>query len=87
MIKLGKLQRVDDLRATWIDEAKNFTPWLALPENLSILSEYLGLGPEGLELESVEKLVGPYRADILCRSTVSGDWVLIVNQLESRLRI
>jgi hypothetical protein len=80
--QLGRLQRIGDLRTTWPDEARDFTPWLAQEENLQLLAEFLGLGPEGLELESVEKFVGPYRADILCRDTTSGDWVLIENQLE-----
>lgn len=79
---LGRLTRVTDLRGIWADEARDFTPWLARPENLSILSEHLGLGPEGLELEAVEKFVGPYKADILCRDTTTGNWVLIENQLE-----
>jgi Domain of unknown function (DUF4268) len=79
---LGRLERITDLRRIWPDEARDFTPWLARPENLSILSEHLGLGPEGLELEAVERFVGPYKADILCRDTTTGKWVLIENQLE-----
>lgn len=82
MTKLGRLEKIENLRGTWLDEARNFTPWLAEAENLAALSEFLGLGADGLELESVEKLVGPYRADILCRATATGDWVLIENQLE-----
>lgn len=82
MTTLGKLTRITDLRNTWPDEARDFTPWLARPENLSILAEHLGLGPEGLELEAVEKFVGPYKADILCRDTTTGTWVLVENQLE-----
>ena len=35
-----------------------------------------------LELEAQEKNVGPFRADILCKDTASGNWVLIENQLE-----
>lgn len=79
---LGKLTRVTNLRDIWLDEARDFTPWLAQQENLAILSEHLGLGPEGLEKEAVEKFVGPYKADILCRDTTTGNWVLIENQLE-----
>jgi hypothetical protein len=33
-------------------------------------------------VESQEQLVGPFRADILCRDTISSNWVLIENQLE-----
>ena len=35
-----------------------------------------------LELEAQEKGVGPFRADLLCKSTVDDSWVLIENQLE-----
>jgi hypothetical protein len=35
-----------------------------------------------LELESQEKAVGPFRADLLCKDTSNDHWVLIENQLE-----
>ncbi len=35
-----------------------------------------------LEVEAQEKNVGPFRADILCKDTDSGSWVLVENQLE-----
>ena len=38
MNKLARLEKVD-LRDQWKDEAKDFTPWLAEPENIEILSE------------------------------------------------
>lgn len=76
--QLGRLQRVD-LRVVWADEAKGFTPWLALPENIALLSEAIGME---LEVEAQEKDVGPFRADILCRDAATNDWVLIENQLE-----
>ena len=75
---LGRLETVD-LRDVWTSEASDFTPWLAREENLSVLAKTLGLE---LELEAQEKDVGPFRADILCRDTVSNAWVLIENQLE-----
>ena len=74
---LGKLERVE-LRDAWPNEASHFTPWLALPENLRLLGETLGIA---LELEAQEKDVGPFRADILCRDIETDDWVLIENQL------
>lgn len=77
-IPLGKLERVD-LRTIWLGEASHFTPWLAREENLTLLSDTIGLE---LELEAVEKNVGPFRADIVCKDTVTGSWVLIENQLE-----
>ena len=82
MTQLGRLERIADLRATWPDEARDFTPWLAQGENVSLLADFLGLGPDGLEVEAVERFVGPYRADILARDTLEGHWVLIENQLE-----
>lgn len=75
---LGKLEAVP-LREVWRTEASDFTPWLAREENLTILAEALTLN---LELESMEQPVGPFRADILCKDTATGSWVLIENQLE-----
>lgn len=75
---LGRLSRVA-LRDVWKTEAIDFTPWLARDENLSTLAEALGLS---LELESTERPVGPFRADILCKDLGTNAWVLIENQLE-----
>lgn len=75
---LGRLTKVD-LRQAWLNEARDFTPWLAQDENLSLLGEAIGLE---LELESQEKAVGPFSADILCKDTATDNWVLIENQLE-----
>jgi hypothetical protein len=76
--KLGKLERVP-LRVAWASESGDFTPWLALEENLKLLGETIGMD---LELESQEKGVGPFRADILCKDTGTDNWVVIENQLE-----
>lgn len=75
---LGRLVQVD-LRKIWNDEARDFTPWLAGEDNLALLGETIGID---LELKAQEKSVGPFRADILCKNTVTNDWVLIENQLE-----
>ncbi len=75
---LGTLTRVE-LRDIWTTEANDFTPWLAQPENLSVLGDTLGIE---LDLEAQEQAVGPFRADILCKDSGSGAWVLIENQLE-----
>lgn len=77
-MNLGRLQKVE-LRNVWKTEAQDFTPWLAREENLDLLGEAIGLD---LELEAVEKDVGPFRADILCKETASDSWVLIENQVE-----
>lgn len=75
---LGRLERVE-LRDIWVNEASEFTPWLARPENIAVLSETLGID---LELEAQEKSVGPFRADLLCKDIGTDRWVLIENQLE-----
>jgi len=76
--ELGKLHQVH-LRTIWSDEAGDFTPWLARPENLRELGETLGLS---LEPEDEEVPVGPFSADILCKDTADGSWVVIENQIE-----
>lgn len=76
--KLGRLTRVD-LREAWHGEATDFTPWLAQPENITLLGEAIGIE---LEVEAQEKNVGPFRADILCKDTISNHYVLIENQVE-----
>lgn len=67
-------------RDIWPDEAKDFTPWLARPENLATLAEALNLE---LKFEAQEKNVGQFRADILCRNRADNTLVLIENQLEA----
>lgn len=76
---LGRLERVADLRSVWTGEATDFTPLLAKADNLTLLGETLGLE---LEFEASERAVGPFRADILCKDSMSKAWVLVENQLE-----
>ena len=75
---LGRLEKVD-LREAWVSESSDFTPWLASVENIELLGDAIGLE---LEVEAQEKEVGSFRADVLCKDTASGHWVLIENQLE-----
>jgi uncharacterized protein YbjQ (UPF0145 family) len=75
---LGRLNPID-LRAYWQDEAREFTPWLAESSNLKLLSEAIGID---LDLEGIEIRVGAFKADILAKEVVTGDVVLIENQLE-----
>ena len=77
-INLGRMEKVS-LREAWLSESSDFTPWLAQDQNLKLLGEAIGLE---LELESQEKNVGPFRADVLCKDTSNDTWVLIENQLE-----
>lgn len=39
---LGRLEKVD-LRDVWTNEADDFTPWLASPENIKLLGDAIGL--------------------------------------------
>jgi hypothetical protein len=77
-IVLGQLEKVD-IRHVWSSEANDFTPWLAESQNIKLLGDTIGFD---LEVEALEKDVGPFRADILCKDTATGHWVLIENQLE-----
>jgi hypothetical protein len=52
---LGRLSRVD-LRAVWVNEATQFTPWLAREENIALLGDAIGIE---LAVEAQEKQVGP----------------------------
>ena len=77
MTDLGRLEQVD-LGTAWIDEAQDFTPWLAMEPNLAILGKTIGID---LELVGQEHNVGLFRADIFCKNTADNSWVLIENQL------
>ena len=77
-MKLGKIKKID-LRTIWASESSDFTPWLAKEENIALLSDAIGMD---LEVESQEKNVGPFRADILARDVATNHYVLIENQLE-----
>lgn len=78
----GRLEQVP-LRDAWVSEPHGFTPWLARDENLALLSEALEMD---LVVEDVERHVGSFRADILCRDQsddhVDDHLVLVENQLE-----
>ena len=75
---LAKIERVPDLRATWPNEAQDFTPWLA--ENIAQLGEALGMD---LELQQIEAPVGGYSLDILATDLNRSRPVIIENQLET----
>jgi hypothetical protein len=73
--ELGTLKRLE-ARIAWIDEARDFTPWLA--DHLDLLGDALGLD---LQLENQEVGVGPFSADVIA-TTANGELVVIENQLE-----
>jgi hypothetical protein len=76
---LGRLEKVD-LRLVWDSEAGSFTPWLSEESNIQLLGDTISLE---LEVEAREKNVGPFRADLLCKDTATGNWVVIENQLDT----
>ena len=78
-MSLGKFEHVD-LRDIWGYEASGFTPWLAREENLAGLGQTIGMK---LELVGQEKDIGPFRADILCKDSLTQDYVIIKSQLEN----
>jgi hypothetical protein len=75
-IALGTLLNVAP-REVWLNEAYDFTPWLA--KNLSLLGSALGMD---LELVRVESAVGSYSCDIEAVESGTGRRVVIENQLE-----
>lgn len=78
-VKIGKLVEVD-IRKLWSHEQYDFSNWLAEKENLELLNETIGL-----TLSEVEKevYVGSYRCDLVGKDEVTGEKVIIENQLET----
>ena len=79
-MKLGKLEKIKDLRSVWKHEANDFTKWLAKEENLNTLSEEIGID---IELVSTEAKTGSFSTDILAVEANTNNKVIIENQLEA----
>lgn len=77
-VELGRYERLN-LREGWPTEDRDFTHWLARPENLNGLGKEIGIK---LRLVGVEQPVGSFRADILCENVADDSAVIIENQLE-----
>ncbi len=75
----GKLEKID-LRKGWNHEAYDFTQWLALPENMQLLSDEIGINIDVIETESK---VGNFSVDIYARDNYSQEIIIIENQLEN----
>lgn len=74
---LGRIERIEDLRLVWKNEATDFTPWLQ--NNIDVLSEALGLD---IQLVDREVSVGDFSVDLLGEEPGSSRPVVIENQLE-----
>ncbi len=74
---LGRIERIDNLRSVWQNEATDFTPWLQ--QNIDLLSEALGLD---IQLMESEVSVGDFSVDLVGEEPSSGRPVIIENELE-----
>lgn len=79
MIELGKIERIEDLRKIWKNEARDFTVWLSQDENLTMLGETVGID---IDLEERESPVGSFSVDIFATEEGTGRKIIIENQLE-----
>lgn len=77
VVNIGRLKIVP-LRDVWKHEADDFTPWLAVDDNLELLSETLGMR---LIVEATEERLGSFYADMICTDKVDEGRVLIENQI------
>lgn len=75
-VKLGEMIIVNP-REVWINEERDFTPWLA--ENIDLVSNAIGIS---IEVEQTEKKVGNYELDIYGKVEGTDKIVIIENQLE-----
>ena len=79
MNNLGRIKRIEDLRTIWPHEARDFSKWLAKEENLSLLSDEIGID---IVLEELESAVGDFSVDLYAREEGSPRRIIIENQLE-----
>lgn len=79
VINLGQLKEIKDLRKVWPHEALDFTPWLAKEDNLSLLSDTVGLE---ITVDETESSVGDFNVDIYATETGTDRKIIIENQLE-----
>lgn len=78
-VRLGKLEKIKDLRSIWKNEEYDFTPWLAKEQNIKLLSDELGISIKVLKTEAS---VGKYSLDILAVNEDTNENIIIENQLE-----
>ena len=75
---LGRLEKVE-LRDVWKHEALDFTNWLAKEENITLLSDTVGIDIEIIETEAS---VGSFNVDVLAKDNNTESKIIIENQLE-----
>ena len=78
MKKLHTLEKVN-LREIWKHEAHNFTQWLALEDNISLLLDEIGVTAENIVTEDS---AGKFNVDITADEVGTGKKIVIENQLE-----
>ncbi|HHT51025.1 MAG TPA: DUF4268 domain-containing protein [Eubacteriaceae bacterium] len=78
-MELGYLEKIEDLRLVWKNEAYDFTPWLAEEDNMNILGDTIGIDISEI---STESSVGGFSADIVAKETGTDRIIVIENQLE-----
>jgi hypothetical protein len=79
-IQFGTLSKIENIRDYWKHEARDFTNWLATPENLQRLADAIGCG--ALNLMATEAEAGDFRIDIVAQASDRDETVIIENQLE-----
>ena len=79
-MKLDKLVQITDLREVWKNEATDFTPWLAKEDNLSLLSEAIGID---MVLEEKESSVGSFSVDLFAKEEGTGRNIIIEHRLRN----
>lgn len=75
---LGKLKKVN-LRSVWKNEEYHFSQWMAMDENIKLLSDEIGIP---LFVKETEKQIGRYSLDVLAGEEGTDNIVVIENQLE-----
>ncbi|MCI6731664.1 MAG: hypothetical protein MR487_05000 [Lachnospiraceae bacterium] len=78
-MNLGKLEEIKDLRKIWPHEALDITPWIAQDENITLLTDAVGLD---ITVDETESSVGDFNVDIFATETGTDRKIIIENQLE-----
>lgn len=79
MQTLGKIEQIADLRTIWPHEAHDFSAWLSKEENLTLLSDTVGME---IVLEERESSVGDFSVDLFAAEGETDRKIIIENQLE-----